>query len=82
MAWVDRRHIPALEQDHRYGRLLNATKRLLEEHVPACGECTGGTKTVRDADGNETIVDCLACGGTGEVGTMADNEDNGQAGGR
>ncbi|MEU6990338.1 hypothetical protein ABZ953_06705 [Streptomyces sp. NPDC046465] len=82
MAWVDRQHIPALEQDWRYTRLINATRRLLEERMPACGNCVGGTITVQDANGNETVVQCDACGGTGEVGTMADNEDDGQASGR
>lgn len=82
MAWVDREHIPALEQDHRYARLLNLSKRLLEEHVPACGNCIGGTITVQDGDGNETTVDCGQCGGSGEVGILQDNEDNGQAGGQ
>ncbi|MFH8613062.1 hypothetical protein ACH4D5_36900 [Streptomyces sp. NPDC018029] len=81
MAWVDREHIPALEKDHRYARLLNLTKRLLEDDVPACGNCTGGTITVQDADGNETTVDCQACVGCGEVGTLQDNEGNGQADG-
>ncbi|MFI8872435.1 hypothetical protein [Streptomyces sp. NPDC055243] len=82
MAWVDREHIPALEQDYRYTRLINLSKRLLEAKVPACGNCVGGTITVRDADGNETSVQCDACGGTGVVGTLQDNEDNGEAGGR
>lgn len=82
MAWVDREHIPVLEQDYRYTRLLNLTRRLLEAEVPVCGNCSGGTITVRDDDGNEITVDCDACGGTGEVGTMQDNEDDGQAGGR
>lgn len=82
MGWVDRQHIPALEQDWRYARLLNLTKRLAEAAVPACSNCVGGTITVRDTDGNETVVDCGSCGGTGEVGTLVDNEDNGQAGGR
>jgi hypothetical protein len=82
MAWVDREHIPTLEQDHRYVRLINLSKRLLEAKVPACGNCTGGTITVRDADGNETTVDCGECQGTGEVGTLVDNEENGEAGGR
>ncbi|TGB06532.1 hypothetical protein [Streptomyces sp. MZ04] len=82
MAWVDREHIPALEQDHRYTRLINLSKRLLEDAVPACGNCVGGTITVRDSDGNETVVDCGECGGSGEVGTLQDNEDNGQAGRR
>lgn len=82
MAWVDRRYIPTLEQDPRYTRLINLTRRLLEDAVPACGNCVGGTITMRDGDGNETTVTCGECGGTGEVGTLQDNEDNGQAGGR
>lgn len=41
MGWVDREHIPTLEQDWRYGRLINLTRRLLEERVPACGNCQG-----------------------------------------
>ena len=81
MAWVDREHIPALEGDHRYARLINLSKRLLEERVPARGNRVGGTITMRDTDGNETTVDCGECGGSGEVGTMADNEENGEAGG-
>ncbi|QES25865.1 hypothetical protein DEJ47_04810 [Streptomyces venezuelae] len=81
MAWGDREHIPALEQDWRYTRLLNLTRRLLDAPVPACGNCTGGTITVQDADGNETTIDCGECGGSGEVGAMVDNEDDGQAGG-
>ncbi|MGW2861902.1 hypothetical protein [Streptomyces sp. NPDC001205] len=82
MGWVDPEYIPVLQQDHRYTRLLNLTQRLLEERVPRCGNCTGGTITIRDEDGNETTVQCSNCQGTGEVGTMADNEDNGQVGGR
>ncbi|MEW2393028.1 hypothetical protein AB0933_32175 [Streptomyces venezuelae] len=82
MGWVDRKYIPVLAQDYRYARMLNLTRRLVEARVPACSNCVGGTITVRDADGNETVVDCDACGGTGTVGTLADNEDNGQAGGR
>lgn len=81
MAWVDREHLPTLEQDPRYARLINLSKRLLEERVPACANCTGGAITVRDADGNETTVDCGECQGSGEVGTLQDNEDNGEAGG-
>lgn len=81
MGWVDREHIPALEQDWRYTRLLNMARRLLEVRVPA-GNCVGGAITVRDADGNETAVTCDACGGSGEVCTLADNEDNRQVGGR
>ncbi|WP_069883496.1 hypothetical protein [Streptomyces luteocolor] len=81
MGWVDRQHIPALQQDWRYTRLLNLTRRLLEERMPACGNCTDGEITVVDGDGNETSVQCDACGGTGEVGAMADNEDDGEAGG-
>lgn len=81
MAWVDREHLPALEDDWRYARMINLTRRLLEAKVPACGNCSGGTITVRDADGNETTVECGECGGTGEVGTLADNEDNGEASG-
>ncbi|MYY79727.1 MULTISPECIES: hypothetical protein [unclassified Streptomyces] len=80
MAWVDREHIPVLEQDWRYGRLLNLTRRLLEAPVPACTNCNGGTITVQDGDGNETTVECGECGGTGEVGVPQDNEDDGQAG--
>ncbi|MEV8321068.1 hypothetical protein AB0Q95_43650 [Streptomyces sp. NPDC059900] len=49
------------------------------KHIPARGTCDGGTVTVRDADGNEPGIACLACGGTGEVGTLQDNEDDGQA---
>ncbi|WP_428956175.1 hypothetical protein [Streptomyces sp. cg35] len=82
MGWVDPRYIPALEQDWRYGRLLNLTRRLLEARMPRCGNCSGGTITVRDADGNETTVQCGQCGGTGEIGTPVDNEDDGRAGGR
>ncbi|MYW62482.1 hypothetical protein GTY65_00035 [Streptomyces sp. SID8379] len=82
MGWVDREHIPALEQDWRYARLLNLTKRLLEAEVPKCGNCQGGSITVRDADGNETTVPCGQCDGTGETGNPADNEDNGEAGER
>jgi hypothetical protein len=50
--------------------------------VPACGNCTGGTITVWDQDGNETTANCGECQGSGEAGTLQDNEDNGQAGGR
>jgi hypothetical protein len=82
MGWVDREHIPALEQDWRYSRLINLTRRLLEAKVPACGNCQGGEIRVKDADGNETVILCGACGGSGEVGTPADNEDDGRAGGR
>ncbi|MEU6820887.1 hypothetical protein ABZ921_09675 [Streptomyces atriruber] len=82
MGWVDRQYIPAFEQDWRYARLLNLTKRLAEARVPACSNCVGGTITVRDSDGNETVVTCDACERTGEVGTLADNEDNGQDDGR
>lgn len=82
MAWVDKQHIPALEGDHRYTRLINLSKRLLEERVPACGNCIGGTITMQDADGNQTTVTCGECQGSGEVGTLQDNEDNGEAGGR
>jgi hypothetical protein len=81
MSWVDREHIPALEQDWRYGRLINLTRRLLEERVPTCGNCQGGQITVKDADGNETTILCGQCQGRGEVGNPVDNEDNGQAGG-
>ncbi|MGW5529494.1 hypothetical protein [Streptomyces xanthochromogenes] len=82
MGWVDREHIAALEQDPRYARLLNLTQRLLKERpVPACGNCQGGEITVRGADGRETTVSCSNCQGTGTVGTLADNEDNGQASG-
>ncbi|GGV71846.1 hypothetical protein GCM10010277_84140 [Streptomyces longisporoflavus] len=42
--------------------------------MPACRDRNGGTTTVRDADGNETVVDCLACGGNGLIGTLADNQ--------
>ncbi len=83
MGWVDREHIPALQQDWRYSRLLNLTRRLLEARVPKCPnpECNGGQITMRDADGRETTLSCGACGGTGEVGAPVDNEDNGRAGG-
>ncbi|MGW5868801.1 hypothetical protein ACWFRJ_42405 [Streptomyces sp. NPDC055239] len=80
MAWVDRKHLKTLEEDWRYTRLINLTKRLLEAKVPACGNCVGGTITVKDHEGNETTVTCGECGGTGEVGTLADNEDDGEAG--
>ncbi|MFH9073208.1 hypothetical protein [Streptomyces alboflavus] len=79
MGWVDREHIPTLEGDWRYARLINMTKRLLEQCMPVCGNCSGGTVTIVDDDGNTTVVVCDACDGTGEVGTLADNEDNGQA---
>lgn len=84
MGWIDKEHIPALEQDWRYTRLINLTKRLLEEQVPKCGNtgCNGGQITVRDDNGHETTMPCPACGGTGEVGNPVDNEDNGRAGGR
>ncbi|MFJ2774783.1 hypothetical protein [Streptomyces sp. NPDC087300] len=82
MAWVDKEQVPALEQDWRYTRLLNLTRRLLEDRMRACGNCCDGQITVRDDDGSETTVDCDACGGTGEVGALADNEDDRQAGGR
>lgn len=81
MGWIDREHIPAVEQDWRYGRLISLTKRLLEESVPKCPNCNGGWTTVRDADGNEVSVQCVGCGGTGEQPTYADHEENGQAGG-
>ncbi|MGW6023720.1 hypothetical protein [Streptomyces sp. NPDC055099] len=81
MGWVDREHIPMLQHDWRYSRLLNLTQRLLEDRVPKCGNCVGGTITLRDDAGNETTVTCDGCGGTGEVGTPVDNEDNGQASG-
>jgi hypothetical protein len=89
MGWVDREHIPALQQDWRYDRLFSLSRRLLEQQrveeqerrVPKCSNCQGGQITVRDADGNETTVTCGACGGSGEVGSPADNEDNGQASG-
>jgi transcription elongation factor Elf1 len=82
MSWVDPEHIPTLQQDWRYTRLLNLTQRLLEETVPKCGNCQGGKVTVKDADGKETTVNCGACGGSGETGNPVDNEDNGRAGGR
>ncbi|WP_420032280.1 hypothetical protein ACN2WE_05300 [Streptomyces sp. cg28] len=84
MGWVDREHIPALEQDWRYARLLNLTRRLLEAQVPTCQNtgCNGGQITVKDTQGHETTVQCDACGGSGEVGNPVDNEENGQAGGR
>lgn len=85
MGWVDPQWIPTLQRDGRYVRLLNLTQRLLEEReqkrgqpVPKCS-CQGGEVTVRDADGNETAVQCEACQGTGELPTYADNEDDGQA---
>jgi hypothetical protein len=34
MGWVDPEHIPTLEQDWRYGRLINLTRRLLEAQPP------------------------------------------------
>ncbi|MFI6879862.1 hypothetical protein ACIBL6_41115 [Streptomyces sp. NPDC050400] len=84
MGWVDRERIPTLEQDWRYGRLINLTRRLLEARMPACTNagCQGGQITVQDQDGNETTVVCDVCGGSGEVGVPADNEDDGRAGGR
>ncbi|QEU97591.1 hypothetical protein CP970_26585 [Streptomyces kanamyceticus] len=82
MGWVDREHIPTIEQDWRYTRLINMTKRLLEAKLAAtCSNCTDGTITIRDGDGNETTIECTACGGTGMAPTLQDNEDNGQAGG-
>lgn len=81
MGWVDKEHIPALQQDWRYTRLLNLTRRLLEARMPACTNCSGGTITVKDADGNETTLDCTACDGTGEIPNPVDNEDDGQASG-
>lgn len=81
MGWVDPEHIPTLQQDWRYTRLLNLTQRLLKECVPACGNCSGGTITVKDGDGNETTVTCGQCQGSGHVDNPVDNEDNGQAGG-
>ncbi|MFH8410753.1 hypothetical protein ACH4FX_39170 [Streptomyces sp. NPDC018019] len=85
MGWVDPQWIPVLQRDGRYVRLLNLTQRLLEERereqpVPKCS-CTGGQTTVVDDQGNQTTVRCDACGGTGELPTYADNEDNGKAGG-
>lgn len=80
MGWIDREHIPAIEQDDRYTRLINLTLRLLEERVPTCGNCTSGQVTVQDADGNKTTMPCPQCEGTGTLPTRADNEDNGQAG--
>ena len=83
MGWVDKEHIPALQQDWRYDRLFNLTRRLLEEQrVPKCGNCQGGQVTMRDADGRETTVTCGQCGGSGEIPNPVDNEDNGRAGGR
>lgn len=83
MGWVDPEHIPALQQDWRYTRLLNLTQRLLEDRrMPKCTNCQGGQITMTDADGNTTTVTCGQCAGTGEVGTPVDNEDNGLAGGR
>ena len=83
MGWVDKQHIPALEQDWRYGRLINLTRRLLEAKVPKCGNtgCNGGQITITDDHGNQTTTPCPACGGSGETGTPVDNEDDGRAGG-
>ncbi|MFB7747673.1 hypothetical protein [Streptomyces sp. NPDC056132] len=81
MGWVDREHIPTLQQDWRYGRLLNLTRRLLEERVPQCGNCADGTITVTDGAGNTTPMTCGLCQGTGETPTPVDNEQNGQASG-
>ncbi|MEU9194474.1 hypothetical protein [Streptomyces hundungensis] len=81
MGWVDPEYIPILQQDHRYARLLNLTRRLLEERVPRCGNCIGGVITIRDDQGNETTVQCSNCQATAETGTLADNEDNGRAAG-
>ncbi|MBD0742171.1 hypothetical protein [Streptomyces sp. CBMA152] len=81
MGWIDRQHIHLIADDPRYQRLINLSKRLLEERVPTCGNGNGGTITTRDNDGNETTVTCDNCQGTGTVGTTADNEDNGPASG-
>lgn len=82
MGWIDREHIPAIERDGRYGRLINLTLRLLEARVPACGNCTGGWITIRDDDGHETSVRCENCQGAGTVPSPVDNEENGRADGR
>ncbi|GAA0500640.1 hypothetical protein [Streptomyces olivaceiscleroticus] len=84
MGWIDPKYIPVLQEDWRYTRLLNLTRRLLDERtvaVPTCS-CNGGRITVRDEHGNETTVECDACHGTGQLPTYRDNEDDGQAGGR
>ncbi|WP_306317269.1 MULTISPECIES: hypothetical protein [unclassified Streptomyces] len=81
MGWVDPQYIRVLMDDDRYTRLLNLTRRLLENRMPKCGNCQNGQITIRDDDGNETTVTCDACGGEGQVPTRADNPDDGQAGG-
>ncbi|WP_120727073.1 hypothetical protein [Streptomyces hundungensis] len=81
MGWVGPEYIPIRQQDHRYARLLKLTRRLLEERVPRCGNRTGGAITIRDDQGNQTTVQCSNCQGTGETGTLPDNEDNGRAAG-
>ncbi|MEU7154710.1 hypothetical protein AB0B15_42930 [Streptomyces sp. NPDC045456] len=81
MGWVDPEHLPVLERDWRYTRMLNLTRRLLAEReraMPTCS-CTGGQTTVRDEAGQEHTVPCEACDGTGVLPTYADNEDNGEA---
>jgi hypothetical protein len=86
MGWVDPQWIPTLQRDGRYVRLLNMTQRLLEERereraMPKCS-CTGGQTTVVDENGKTVTVQCTACDGTGELPNYADNEDNGETGGR
>ncbi len=84
MGWVDPEHREALRRDWRYDRLFKLDERCREAReagMPACTNCQGGQTTMRDADGNEVKVTCLACGGSGEVGSPVDNEDNGQASG-
>lgn len=76
MGWVDPQWIPVLQRDGRYVRLLNMTRRFVEERERAVSKCscTGGQTTVKDADGNEATV---PCDGSWELPTYSGHEDNG-----
>ncbi|GAA0473872.1 hypothetical protein [Streptomyces olivaceiscleroticus] len=81
MGRIDPKYLPLIADDWRYARLIKLSKRLLEERVAQpCGNCEQGRIMVRDENGDEYTVSSEACNGTSTAPTLADNEDNGQAG--